>query len=371
VPDPVSFAAIGESLAADVTVVERGPGWVLHGLRSDAMGRAHLAASRGLRLATRELNATAWSTLGQVPGRAVERVAHALSPVRAAAWFSLALRLGVHQCLPLPSGAWLVGISGRLLHFDGAWTTALQYHGFRKPARLGLAVDRRGHAWLAEYTLNPRRRAVHLWRSDDGGRSFQVARTFAPGEVRHLHFVQTDPFDSSLWLGSGDSDAESTIWRSEDGEQWQRIGGGSQHWRAIGLCFTPDAVHWGTDAGRDATRFRNLALHWSRHDGRLTDEQPLQGPVHGVATWNRGRVLLSTGCEGGANEADPRVHLWLRETNGQWRELASWRKGLQPRQVQYAVAHLCAGQDLADDLWLQLRGTLTMPLGYVRLRVAT
>jgi hypothetical protein len=378
--------ALGERLASDVTVVERAAGWTLHHL-DIASPTPRLLASHGGSLFARDLDhlgpCSGWRHVAAVAPPAV-RALVALQPAgdagwptlaawtRPGDWVQLALRRGIHHAAWLPDGSLVAGLHGRLVRDGGQqWSTALRYPGFGKPARCGVLADRQGRVWVAQYALNrDRSQAMHLWRSDDGGRTFAVARTWQPGTVRHLHFIQQDPYDGALWLGSGDRDSECGIWRSADGETWQQLGGGSQTWRAVALAFTPTSVVWGTDAGSDAAAFTNVAVRWDRASQTLHSGQALPGPVHGATAWLDGRVLLATGCEGGANEQDGRVHLWLGETDGTWRELASWRQGPQPRRVQYAVAHLLPGQDGQRDLWVQLRGVAAMPLGYVRLRLA-
>ncbi len=393
---------LGERLAPGVEVLERGVGWNLLALlwdggdAAETAGRGRLLASQGSFLAARDMDlrgpSDAWQPVDTVPAslavrltarpaRRVLQTASDHTPIpptllawtRPQDWLAMAARLGVHQATQLPSGTLLVGVSRRLLRRErqGWWQTTLRYDGFRKPTRNGLLVDKLGRAWLAQYALNrDRSQSIRLWRSDDDGKSFVPVRTFGAGEVRHIHFIQQDPIDGALWLGTGDRDSESALWRSRDGDNWEQIGGGSQQWRAMGLGFTDDAVVWGTDAGLDAPHFDNVLVRWTRATGDLTVEQAVQGPVHSVASLPGGRVAVSTGCEGGANERDNRVHLWLRDSGGAWRELASWRKGPQPARLQYAVGHLVAGQERCDDLWLQLRGTAAMPLGFVRLRVA-
>lgn len=404
--------ALGERLAPGVEVLERAPGWLLHqlevhpqpGERSDSpVGRAW--ASRGLQIASRDLDlrgpAQDWQLRGALPGpwldRGLEPLVRAAAGTSKAGWLpsqyatdllQLALRSGIHHLQVLPPSAQrpnaapalLVGVRRKLLRRNGLtqeapgrqgqWSVALHYRGFSKPTRRGLLVDRDGRVWVAQYALNrQRQQAIHLWCSLDGGVSFDIAHTFAAGAVRHIHFIQQDPVDGSLWMGTGDRNPESALWRSPDGKDWQQVGGGSQQWRAIGLAFGRDAITWGTDAGLDAPDFGNCAVRFDRRTGQVETVQVLQGPVHGVSSLPGDGVVLTTGCEGGRNESDARVHLWHADAQGQWRELASWRRGLQPRRVQYAVAHLVEGQQFCSDVWLQLRGTAALPLGYVRLRL--
>ena len=324
------------------------------GLAVHALADGRAWASRGGRIYTRALAGGRWHLYDRLPEPAWRRL------LGRSATVGQALRLGVHGLLPLGDGALLVVDAGRLWRVaDGQWHEALRYD-FRKPARLGVLLDRAGHVYCAEYTLNPRRdRPIRLWRSDDGGRTFRQIYAFAAGSVRHLHFIQQDPIDGALWLGTGDRDAESALWRSTDrGETWARVGGGSQLWRAIGLAFAADAVIWGTDAGIDAGTYGNRLVRWDRATQTVSEGQQLQGPVHGITSLPDGTVLLGTGCEGGVNETDARVHVWATRDGQTAHELASFAAGLQPKRAQYPLAHFVHGQSGQTRVWLILRGTL-------------
>jgi hypothetical protein len=324
------------------------------GLAVHAVAQDRVWGSRGGRLYTRALTGGPWQLYDRLPEPAWQRL------IGRSAFVGQALRLGIHGVLPLGDRAALVVGTGCLWNVDaGRWHQALTFD-FRKPARLGVLRTREGLVFCAEYTLNPRRdRPIRLWRSDDDARSFQQIFAFPAGQVRHIHFIQQDPVDGSLWLGTGDRDAESAIWRSTDnGATWQIIGGGDQRWRAIGVAFLPDAVIWGTDGGSDAGAFQNVAVRWDRHTQQLTTHTRLPGPVHGVTALPDGQVLLGTGCEGGVNEADRRVHLFASDDGRDYREIASFAGGLQPKRAQYPVLHFAQGQGASERIWLIGRGIL-------------
>ncbi len=331
-------------------ILQRWPGVVVHGF-----ARGRWWASCGYRLLFAEGGGD-WRDAGEVPEVFFKQVGARLPLV------NLALRLGVHFWGPLGDGAEIAVISGSLVRRDkgGNWQTGLKFEGFRKPTRHGVLVDDKHRVFVAMYSLNrERKQPIHLWRSDDGARTFQIVKTFAPGVARHIHFIQQDPADGSLWLGTGDSDAESAIYRSVDsGLSWHCVGGGSQLWRAIAVVFQQDAVIWGTDAGSDAGAFGNRMLRWDRLTQELLETQQVQGPVHGIAALADGSLLASTGLEGGVNEVDNRVHLWHSVDGRTWREIASWRNGLQPKRVQYGVCHFAHGQAQAPEVRLTLRGLL-------------
>jgi hypothetical protein len=323
-------------------------------------------ASRGYGLLARDAEGP-WRSLGQVPQPAWRRVCAQSELV------TLGLRLGVHGVVRLASGALLVCVSGGLLRGGegGPWQSVMEFEDFRKPARQGLAQDRKGRIFLAQYARNHNRAlTMHLWRSEDDGRSFQVLRRFEPGEVRHLHFVQEDPVDGSLWLGTGDRSDESSLRRSIDGgETWDVVGQGSQKWRAMSLAFLNDAIYYGTDAGSDSPEYKNQIVRLDRRTGEAVEVRAVQGPVHGVSATREGGVLIATAVEGGGNETDDSVHVWHSPDGDAWREVASWPAGSQPRRVQYGLAQFVAGQAEASNLCIVLRGVQGMPLGFLEARL--
>lgn len=215
-----------------------------------------------------------------------------------------------------------------------------------------------GQVYYGEYV--PQVERVHpicVYRSDDDGRTFNEVHRFAAGEVRHLHFLQGDPYEPGVWVGTGDLGDECRILRSVDGcETFETIGRGSQQWRAVSVMFRPDAMYWGTDAGCDAGDEPNWIYRWDRATRRLEPIQEVQGPVHGSAQLADGTMLVSTGVEGGINERDDRAHLWASGNGLEREELRSWRKDLWPFRVHYGVIHFAHGQETSNVLCLNLRG---------------
>ena len=216
------------------------------------------------------------------------------------------LRQGIHHLVPLPSGdvfitakrvAYVVGKNGKIKQL---------FKGFlgNKPGHQGVCVTPNGTIFFGEYTLNPNRdHDTHLYRSTDGGESFQIVHTFDKKLVRHIHFIKWDPFAKCLWMGTGDEDYENLLLRSFDnGENWEKVGGGSQDWRAIGVCFNEEYLVWGTDAG--SVPDQNHIIRMSRKTNTLEIIADAEGPCHGCGSFKDDRIFISTGVEGGQNEKD-------------------------------------------------------------------
>ncbi|MCO4761180.1 MAG: hypothetical protein KC502_06725 [Myxococcales bacterium] len=280
-------------------------------------------------------------------------------------WVGPALRLGIQTARALGDDAIIAATQKGCWRGQTSpgepirWSCVLPFDAASHTTRRGLLVHGE-RVWLTEYARNPRRtRPIRLWRSDDGGRHFESIFRFSPGKIRHIHFIQRDPFTGDLWLGTGDNDAECGLYRSTDaGASWGLVHGGSQHFRAVGLAFLPDAIVWGTDAGRDAGHVRNQIIRLERSGGQPQQLCWLQGPAHGIGVAPDGDVWLATGVEGGANEHDSRVHVWHGRGGHSWTEVASFARGLQPLRGQYAIGHFADGHPQQEHMWLGLRGVL-------------
>lgn len=112
-------------------------------------------------------------------------------------------------------------------------------------------------------TTRAQRRPSRVFRSTDGGSSWEIAFEVPGAEVRHFHVLRADPHEPGRWwLASGDEPAECRIWRSaDDGRSWTdstaKLGpdvhvGSSSFTRAVfrltDIAFPdPDHMIWGTD----------------------------------------------------------------------------------------------------------------------------
>jgi ubiquinone/menaquinone biosynthesis C-methylase UbiE len=167
-----------------------------------------------------------------------------------------------------------------LLRFDHEWKLVsctkpgkAQWHGTR-------SVDQRGDTVIyAEYPENSvkyrgdfadhRAELEHLcensrvFRSRDGGITWDSVLVLPWTEIRHFHTVIADPFDPGVWwLSSGDSPSECRIWRSEDdGLTWTDVTGHDTDFavqpqfessrqaafRYTAMIVTPESLVWGSD----------------------------------------------------------------------------------------------------------------------------
>ncbi|MCD4652368.1 hypothetical protein K8T06_00350 [bacterium] len=267
------------------------------------------------------------------------------------------LRLGIHNAAPLKDGNIIAIISKQIIkiYTSGKWRVVENIRAGNKPAFNGLEVCPNGQVYYAEYSLNPHRNTpCKLYSSDDHAESFHEVYSFPAGKIRHIHFIQWDPFEKCLWMGTGDRNSENRIMKSHDkGVTWEEIGFGSQQWRAIGLVFKSDAVYWGTDAGLDAGNTPNMFIRLNRSDNTLTVLGEIQGPCHGITSLKDGSIWFATGVEGGANEVDTSAHLWVFQ-NDKMIEVQSWKKDFWPAIVQISTIHFPHGLENSNCLTMVL-----------------
>lgn len=262
------------------------------------------------------------------------------------------LRVGLHHLLPLKNGNILVTAKRKtyVVSPEGKLVNIFSGYQGNKPGHQGVCMTPDGTIFFAEYLLNPNRdHKINLYRSKDNGMSFQIVKTWPEGDIRHLHFVKWDEYERCLWLGTGDygeNGKENRLYKSTDnGDSWELVGQYSQDWRAIGVCFTPDALLWGTDAGScpDTVHFVKM----DRKTNKLEVLADLEGPCHGCASYKDGRSFYSTGVEGGENEKDNYARL-KEYRNGKLTDLWKLEKDIWPLILQYGVMRFPLGTDACD-----------------------
>lgn len=262
------------------------------------------------------------------------------------------LRVGIHHLLPLVDGGFLVALKKRIIIMDKNGVIENIYTDFKgnKPAHRGMYVTPDGTIFFGEYTLNmDRKNTSSLFRSKDNGKTFECINKFQPSEIRHIHFIQWDPYDHCLWLGTGDRDAESKLYRSYDnGDTFELIGEGNQLWRAVGVSFTEDALYWGTDAGSDAGTHPNYVIRMDRQTKQLEKVLEVEGPCHGNAVVADGTVYVSTGVEGGENEKDRYAHLWMKKDED-FEHILKLKKDIFPHILQYGVMRFPSGMQSTNN----------------------
>lgn len=248
-----------------------------------------------------------------------------------------ALRIGIHHILKLRSGNFLVTKRKKTFILDEKGNVLNVFQGYsgNKPFHQGICETPDGTIFFAEYIQNFKRDCSScLYRSVDGGFSFEPILTFIGSQVRHIHFVNYDKYQDKVWIGTGDNNNECKIlFSSDNGNTWKVVGEGSQIWRAIGLCFTENNILWGTDAG--SVEDQNAIYSMNRLTKDVSKICNIEGPCHGCSQTGQS-FLFSTGVEGGKNEEDRYARIKMIKDNKKF-EIFKMKKDLIPFVIQFGV----------------------------------
>jgi hypothetical protein len=134
------------------------------------------------------------------------------------------------------------------------------WHGCRSVDVAGTTLMFAEYPYEIANATPEQRDTSRVWRSRDGGRSWNVV--FEARDIRHFHFLQARPGRAGeWWLTSGDAQLESRVWVSkDDGDGWTDVTAAygtpipigdvlypKTLFRLTDLAWWDDDVIWGTD----------------------------------------------------------------------------------------------------------------------------
>ncbi|HWL94984.1 MAG TPA: sialidase family protein [Phycisphaerae bacterium] len=178
-----------------------------------------------------------------------------------------------------------------------------------------LTVGPRDRILWGEYsTKTAHAPPVRLFVSDKGGATFQVARVFEGGSIRHVHNIQFDEQLRHYWVLAGDHDHEPGIGRlSEDLKDFDWVAKGQQQYRAVQVFDLGDSLIYGTDTERE----KNAVIRLEKKTGRVERLQELDGScIYGCRFG--GIYALSTSIEPSLVNLGREAGLWLSRDAMHW-----------------------------------------------------
>jgi hypothetical protein len=206
----------------------------------------------------------------------------------------------------------------------------------------GIAEDDDGAIYYGQYFRNWEHDSVFVYRSMDDGKNWEIVYQFNPGEIRHIHSLQFDPYTKTLWIATGDRDSECMIGYSTDKRvNFQKIGSGSQRWRAVSLLFTEEAVFWGTDSPEN----QNWIYRWDRETQDVKQICEVDGPIYYSTKLSDGTLIMGSAAEGGAAEWDELVSLWVSKEGERWKRVIL---GTRKSPKKAAAPRFSRGRHLPD-----------------------
>lgn len=272
------------------------------------------------------------------------------------------------EIFPLRSGTILTFSGGYIWRSTDGGNTFRQVHELnhfgighgRGVMPQGMAEDDEGGIYYGEYFRNLERGAVFVYRSLDDGRHWKVIYQYKPGEIRHIHSLQFDPYTNKVWITTGDSDHECIIGFSTDkGKTFQRLFSGSQRYRAVSLLFTENAVFWGSDSPQS----QNWIYRFDRQTRDVKQICKVGGPIYYSTLLSDGTLIMGRTVEGHKGEWDDVVSIWLSKDGNQWTKNPLGKRKTSKR---YAVLRFPKGRFIGD---LYTTALNTMPYEDVLLKI--
>ena len=206
---------------------------------------------------------------------------------------------------------------------------------------LHIAAMPNGKIYWGEYFDNRERAEVHIYASEDRGASWQIARTFPAGEIRHVHNIVYDKWGECLWILTGDQGRECRILRSSlDLRNVESVISGNQQARAAAAIPTENGLFVSTDTPQEQNHVYRLD-----RSGRLECVGDLSGSsIYGCRVGDA--FFFSTMVEPSAVNSSREVQLVGCRNGNDWRTLQGWQKDrFSMRYFQYGNAILPDGDN--------------------------
>lgn len=263
-------------------------------------------------------------------------------------WTARLFRDGFHALAARASGSLVAAVPGAIVVLPKGETEFAVSHRIMRGTRpLHITSTPDGQVFWGEYFDNPHRDEVHVYASCDGGASWEIAYTFASGEIRHVHNIVYDAWEHCLWILTGDYGAECRILRAScDFNHVETAVSGNQHARAVAMVPTKDALYFSSDTPLE----RNHIFRLHRTGSLTTVSDLSSSSIYGCGVDDK--IFFSTMVEPSAVNSGKQVRLYGGDNeNGDWTPLLSWQKDFLPRRYfQYGNAILPDGVNTSGVL---------------------
>lgn len=198
---------------------------------------------------------------------------------------------------------------------------------------MNLCITPSGEIFFGEYFANMGKSAVNIYTSKDSGKSWNIAYTFAEGNINHIHGLYWDKYTESIWVVTGDRENECVIGYTKDGFQTLDIVfRGGQEYRSCVLFFYPDYVVYATDS----QYIKNEIKCFNRTTREIRILQQVQGSVIKGAQCGD-MALLSTAVEPSEVNLDKNAYVWLSKDGANWEQIYQGTKDCLPSIFQFAL----------------------------------
>ncbi len=246
-------------------------------------------------------------------------------------WNRLARRaMRLDKCNVVPvnvscgKGGLVILRQGKAYHYgleNKHLTQTLILRNCRNVLHQSIAVVDAHNLYFGEYGANPERRSVPVYRSQDGGMSWEEIYTFPAGKIKHIHGCYWDPVEEKIWVFTGDFDGECYLLCADrDFQDVEWVGDGGQTYRTCNAFFEPESIHWVMDSQLE-TSYHVVLDRKTRKVEKQTSTGAFPGPVWYIKRLADGYYLAATAQEIGPGVKDRYAHLMVSRDLVHWEDV--------------------------------------------------
>lgn len=251
-------------------------------------------------------------------------------------------RDGFHALAVMPSGAVVGAVPGSIVTLDPQTAELRETRAITRGTRpLHIVAAPNGTIYWGEYFDNASRDEVHIYASQDDGKTWSVAHTFPKSSIRHVHNIVHDPWQNCLWILTGDYEDECRILRASfDMRHIDVVLKGNQQARAVAAVPTEGGLYFSSDTPLES----NFIYRLDRQGTLSRIASITSSSIYGCRVASH--VFFSTMVEPSKVNHDRTVRLYGADVTkqDQCQLLLSWKKDIWPRGLfQYGNAFLPDG----------------------------
>lgn len=286
-----------------------------------------------------------------------------IATIDAPSWKNLAANFRLAQRLLRFQVTNIIPLAGKNLFITFDKTVGIVRDGKYQPLkglvrpcrvlRAACAINEKGDIYFGEYLANTERGEMRIYRYKNGSDALEIAHTFPPDSIRHIHGIYFDKFSDSLFCLTGDDDNECQIICSSNGfKTTEIIGQGDETWRAVSILFDENNYFYGMDA-----EFRANLIYKAN---RQTLERKSLGEVNGTVFYSKKigtDLFFTTTAENAPSQTENVAALWHIDEHDNCERLASFKKdGWHTSLFQFGTIHFPYFSNLDGELHFHLVG---------------
>lgn len=253
--------------------------------------------------------------------------------------------LRIDRTMILPNRIGFVAICNRHIYIyndeKNLWAESNMVLNCRNPMYNGvLNVD--GTLYIGEYG-NPNGFGKRILMSQDDGFTWKCAHQFKPDEIRHIHALLWDKYEQKIWIFTGDFNPEPQVFKADrEFKEIERVGGGTQQWRACHAIFSERYVDWMMDCPLEDVHH----IRYDRESGQIYMGQLFAGPIWFAQQYGDW-IYAASAQEIGPSHKDDKIHVYRSKNLENWDEIAVFDyDGWPKRYFRFGIITTARGKDV-------------------------